>query len=358
MAWLIVLALLIWGITRFYLQGEDLRPYDYPRQPPFSNRPPSPEHYAIVERLSGFSEVVVGVPRKQHLALMRNHMDGFGRDVAFDGEIIPWSEGAVKGEWLVAPNANTTRRMLYIHGGAFVMGSSMSHRAITTRFAKLLGGAVLAIDYRLMPENRRIDGIDDCRAAYHWILNHGPTGSEPAQLVYIAGDSAGGNLTLSLSAWIRDQGLRAPDAVVALSPATDSNVNSPSMLANIDTDPMLGPQFGKYRHVPKQLMWWTALLTGRISPASPVVSPVYGDLSGLPPTLVHASEDEMLVDDSRRYVNKARAQGSPATLQTWPNMVHVWQFFESSLPEAEEAFEQIQQFLEKQGALPKLEKSA
>jgi monoterpene epsilon-lactone hydrolase len=352
MSWIIGLAFITWAITHFYLRGEDLSLYDHPRPEPFSNRPPSAEHQAIVESLSGFSEMVHGVPPRQHLALGRNHMDGFGRNVEFDGEIMPWNDGAVKGEWVVAAGADSRRRMLYIHGGAWIMGSSLSHRAITTRFANMISGAVLAVDYRLMPEHSRRDGIEDCRAAYQWIINHGPAGSEPADLVYTAGDSAGGNLVLALSAWIRDQQLPPPDAVIALSPATDSTLSSPSWSSNLATDPMLGPQFSRFLRIPKWLLWWAGWFSSRIPPSSPLVSPAFGDLSRLPPTLVQASDAEMLLDDACRYVNKACAHGSTAVLQTWPHMIHVWQFFESGLPEAREAFEQMHKFLEQYGSLP------
>ena len=92
---------------------------------------------------------------------------------------------------------------------------------------------MLAIDYRLMPEHPRRAGIEDCRTAYRWMLEHGPDGAAPAQAVFVAGDSAGGNLTLSLIAWVRDQGLRAPDAAVALSPLTDATLASPSLRTNV-----------------------------------------------------------------------------------------------------------------------------
>jgi acetyl esterase/lipase len=235
-----------------------------------------------------------------------------------------------------------------------MMGSSLSHRAITTRFARMIGGAVFSVDYRLMPEHRRLDGLEDCRAAYRYVLDNGPHGAAAADLVYIAGDSAGGNLTLSLITWIRDQGLRPPNAAIALSPATDSTLSSPSLINNIHSDKMLGPQFGKLARIPKWILWWYSWISSRIAPADPQVSPAFGDLSRLPPTLLHASEAEMLLDDSRRYVNKARAHGSPASLQTWPHLVHVWHFFEGNLPEAAEAFDQIHQFLEREGSLPVL----
>jgi acetyl esterase/lipase len=180
------------------------------------------------------------------------------------------------------------------------------------------------------------------------MLDHGPdgpTGNAPASAVYVAGDSAGGNLTLSLIAWVRDEGLRAPDAAVALSPATDGTLGSPSLRTNIATDAMLGPLFGPLARVPRSALLWLAWLRHRIRPNHPVVSPVFGDLSNLPPVLIHASDLEMLLDDSVRYTNKARAAGSPVTLQTWNHMVHVWHIFDPELTEARQAFDEISKFL-------------
>jgi acetyl esterase/lipase len=162
----------------------------------------------------------------------------------------------------------------------------------------------------------------------------------------VAGDSAGGNLTLSLLSWIRDQGLRAPNAAVALSPATDASLGSPSLTGNMATDPMLGPLFKPLAKVPRTVLLWGAWLQTRMRPNHPVVSPVFGDLSGLPPLLLHASESEMLIDDSRRFVNKAAAAGSPVTLQTWNHMVHVWHIYYPQLPEAHQAFAEIGKFLQ------------
>jgi len=122
---------------------------------------------------------------------------------------------------------------------------SCSHRAITTHYARLIGGAVFALDYRLMPEHTRQAGIDDCRAAWRWLQDNGPREINFPKQLFISGDSAGANLALSLIAWIRDEGLRAPDAVVVLSPPTDCTFTSPSMKTNMATDHLLGPLFGK-----------------------------------------------------------------------------------------------------------------
>jgi monoterpene epsilon-lactone hydrolase len=140
--------------------------------------------------------------------------------------------------------------------------------------------------------------------------------------------------------------LRAPDAAVALSPLTDSTLASPSIQANIATDPMLGPLFGMFSKIPRWLMLWGTWIQTRINPRDPLISPVYGDLSGLPPVLVQASEAEMLRDDGRRWVNRAVAAGSPARLQTWDRMVHVWQIFHPELMQGREALEEIGKFFE------------
>ncbi len=256
-------------------------------------------------------------------------------------------------EWVLAPGFDGSRRTLYIHGGAFAMGSPRSHRTITTRFAEMTGGAVLAVDYRLMPEHKRRAGIEDCRTAYRWMLEQGPTGPASADAVFVAGDSAGGNLTLSLVAWARDNGLRAPDAAVALSPLTDATFASPSFKTHVHSDALLGPLFGAMARVPRYLMLWIGLFQARINPRNPMVSPVYGDLAGLPPILVHVGEQEMLRDDARRYVNRAQAAGSPVRLQTWDHVMHVWHIFNPELTEARQALDQIGHFLTSNSAPPK-----
>ena len=266
-----------------------------------------------------------------------------GRD--FDAVFKPVDCDGVAAEWVLAPGVDGARRLLYIHGGAYMLGSPRSHRAITSSLSKITGGAVLAIDYRLMPEHSRMAGIEDCRRSYRWLLANGPDGPQPARTMFVAGDSAGGNLTLSLIAWLRDQRLRAPDAAVALSPATDSTSGSPSLKSNLHTDPMLGPAFGALFKIPRAILLWIGWLQTRINPRDPVVSPVYGDLSRLPPVLLQVSETEMLRDDARRYVNRARAAGSPVQLQSWDRMVHVWQLFNPELTAAREALDEIGKFL-------------
>ncbi len=341
-------AVVLWAITRFYLRGEDLSRYDRPSAMAVGDsREPSAEHHAVVQLFSQMGEKASGVSGKRRLTVMREMMDAMGEDADLSGiEVTSVDVAGVPGEWVCATDANPARRLLYLHGGAFTMGSPKSHRAITSKFSRIAGASVLAVDYRLMPENRRIDCLTDCQTAYRWILENGPAGAEPVQTLFVAGDSAGGNLTLAVIAWARDAGLRAADAVVALSPATDGTFTSPSLLANLATDHMLGPLIGRILKIPNSLMLWISWASNRLPPSDPRISPLHGDLSGLPPTLVHASEAEMLLDDARRYVGKASDAGSAASLETWHHMLHVWHVFEQRLPEAQEAFEHIERFLE------------
>jgi acetyl esterase/lipase len=348
--WLaLALVAVVWAVEFFYLRGENLSQFDSPKPTPRSSGPiASEEHNAVVASLGGITALLKGVPRREQIPLLRKYMDTmFGSD-DIGAQITPVTAAGVPAEWVLAPGVESRRRLLYIHGGAFTMGSPTSHRRLTGKLSELANAAVLVIDYRLMPEHPRMAGIEDCRSAYRWMLENGPAGpqqSSPASAVFVAGDSAGGNLTLSLIAWVRDNGLRAPNAAVALSPATDSSFSSPSLQDNLATDPMLGPLFKALTRIPKSILLWFGWFQNRMRPSDPAISPVYGNLAGLPPVLIHASDDEMLRDDCVRYVNRAVAQGSPVSLQTWSHMVHVWQIYHPQLAEGREALAEIGKFL-------------
>lgn len=344
---IIGVAALLWLGARTFLQGKSHAQYDSPQHPPAGTRDePSPAHHEAVRRLmEGAAALPSTTGRAARLKHFRALMDEMGASLDIESAVTATDAGGVPAEWVVAPGADADRRLLYLHGGAFTMGSAVSHRAITNEYSRRLGVAVLAIDYRLMPEHKRQDCISDCQAAYRWILDNGPAGPAPVDKLVVSGDSAGGNLTLMLIAWARDQGLRAADAAIALSPATDATLASPSLLANAATDVMLGPMFGRFARLPQPVILWLSLLGTRINPSNPLVSPLHGDLKNLPPLLVQASTAEMLLDDGVRYVNKANAQNSSATLATWPFMLHVWQIFVREMPEAQEAFDQIETFV-------------
>ncbi|MDC0517266.1 alpha/beta hydrolase [Porticoccaceae bacterium] len=307
---------------------------------------------ALNKRLRGASGPLEKMPWKQRILAMRETMDSFFSNSDIASQIIPVDAAGVPAEWVVAPGADSSRRFLYIHGGAFMAGSPKGYRVLTDKLSAITNSAVLAIDYRLMPENTRLACVEDCRTAYDWMLENGPQGPDADTLefptaVFVAGDSAGGNLTLVLLAWARDNQRRAPNAALALSPVTDSRYTSPSIRGNLNSDVILKPLAKRLAWVPGFMIGLAARFMAGHRASDPVVSPLLGDLAGLPPLLVLASDCEILCDDGRRYVNKAVEAGTDATLMLWDNVPHVWPIFYPDLPEAAEALEQVDGFFKR-----------
>ena len=300
----------------------------------------SPQHQNVLKILEKYhregSRLSTKAARAQMEAL-------FGKDV--DAAISPVDVDGIAAEWVMSEGADPGRRLLYLHGGAFRVGSPKSHRYITSEISRRAGLAVLAIDYRMQPEHKTIHCHEDARKAYQWILQNGPEGASAAEHLFVAGDSAGGNMTLAVIAWARDNGITPATGAIGLAPLTDASLSSPSWKTNLDTDPFLGPGLGAFIKVPK----FVIAIASRISSGKPVnhpeLSPLLGDLSNLPPTLIQVSRHEMLFDDGHRYANKARAGGSEVELQVWPTMVHVFQGFGPELPEARDALENVATFI-------------
>lgn len=328
--------------TLLLFRGDDLSYLDQGEYP-VKNLTPSDANREVVARIRELGQASKGLHGKARLNALRKHLDKLSEDVELACELRCCE--SPRGEWVLAPGCDTRRRILYIHGGAWAAGSPRSHRAITDRLSRATGAAVFAVDYRLMPEHRFMDGVRDCRDAYTWLLEQGPDGAESADFMVVAGDSAGGSHTLGLIAWARDIGLPQADAAIVFSPSTDLTLTAPSNRNNVRTDPLLGPVFGGLSKIPLPLVWWATLAVFRVLPTHPVISPLRGTLEDLPPTLIQASDTEMLLDNARRYATKAKAAGSPVTLHTWHGMVHVWQMFVPMLPEALEAFDDVQVFL-------------
>ena len=350
LTWLILIILASWAFERFYLRGKAVKDYPPPANPDslktFTRAAgPGPEHRQVIKGVRELTmQMSLGI-RFNNLQKARLIVDSMSDDHDYAATFTAVDVNGVSAEWVLAPAADSTRRVLYIHGGGFVLGSPKSHRTITSQFSEVSGCAVLAIDYRLMPENTHMDSIEDCRTAYRWILENGPGGKEDIRQLFISGDSAGGNLALALVAWVRDTGQRRPEAVVALSPLTDMTFSGVSVRRNESTDVMLKPIMSPLNKLPQFSKSWWVVWTHKMRPANPLASPLLGDLSDLPPTLIQASEAEMLLDDARRYVYKACASGSAVKLQTWTDMVHVWQIFYPQLPQAAEAMMEIGKFL-------------
>jgi acetyl esterase/lipase len=343
------------AVTKFHLKGENLSKYDREFDLHFNSDPNSQGVKDVSEYLiENFIKPAQEGKRDEQLSAKRERFEkkGLVRDFPASFTRFTITDMGVPdltGEWIQAKGADPDKRILYLHGGAYMVGSAISHRSITSQLSNRTGCTVCAIDYRLMPENPRSAPIEDARAAYRWILENGPKGQAPIEKFAIAGDSAGGNLTLTTINWARDAGVRQADAVAALSPATDSTASSPSIRANLESDLMLQPLVRPMLKIPLWIMLWASWKTNGYKPSDPRISPIHDKLSGLPPILVQASDTEILADDAKRYVVKAQKAGTDARLQLWNHMPHVFQAFDQMLPEAGDALQEIANFFGKHG---------
>ncbi len=350
---IVVFTLIVLVCLYYYLRGDDLSAYDR-AFPVFAAPDPNSEGMKNVESflIDNFIRPAASPgTRQEKLQAKRALFEKLGTDRQFDGtflaDTIVHDDHTIDGEWTLIEGHDPTKRILYIHGGGFTVGSAKSHRALTYNLAQRTGAAVFAPNYRLMPEHPRMASIQDSQRAYQWIWENGPQGPSKAQNVAIGGDSAGGNLALMLSGWIKAQNLKPASAVFALSPLTDNSYMSPSIRSNLDTDLMLKPLVTPLTKMPQwQLLFLTALVL-RMRPANPLLSPVRADLSNLPPTLLQASRIECVYDDAVRYAAKAQDARSPVQIQIWDNVCHVWQIFDDRLPAARDALDEIGHFLNK-----------
>ena len=239
----------------------------------------------------------------------------------------------VPAEWIVPQGAQSPRVVLYLHGGSFNSGSIVSHRTLAGNVALASKARSLLIEYRLAPEHAFPAAVEDAVAAYEWLLAQG---CAPSQIV-LAGDSAGGTLTLALLIHLRDHNKPMPAAAVCLSPAPDLTFSGESWILNAKKDLMLDAR--------KERKAVEIYLRGA-DPRAPLASPYFGDLRGLPPLLIQIGSHELLLSDSTRLAEKAKAAGVDVTLEVWPGMQHEWQFAAKILPEGKRAISRIGAFVE------------
>lgn len=232
-------------------------------------------------------------------------------------------------DWIIPQNSPTDQVLLYLHGGGFVFGQTPLHISMVAYLAQKMGIRALMVDYRVGPEHPFPAALGDCVTAYRWLLRQGI----PARNIVIAGDSAGGNLTITTMMKLRDTGAPLPAAAACLSPAADlSNKGGRDEHTN---DPLLPA---------RAIRIYNRSYVGDNDPRNPLISPVFGDWRGLPPLLVHAGEDELLRDDALRMGELAKAAGVEVRVEIYPRMWHVWQIF-PELPQARQSLDDIAQFL-------------
>lgn len=223
--------------------------------------------------------------------------------------------------------------ILYLHGGGFVLGSPSTHRNIASRLAQKSCLPVVLPQYRLAPEARWPSARDDACRAWRALLD---TGVDPGHVI-LAGDSAGGGLALAVAQHAVASGHSKPAALICFSPWVDLSLRGATLESLAGVDLMLSPRW---------LAWAARTYLGGHPADAPTASPLFGDMRGLPPTLIQVAGREVLLDDSIRLVESVRAAGGNASLQVEPHLWHAWQMFAGVLPAADAALDRVARFID------------
>src|SRR5262245_3459029 len=282
--------------------------------------------------IAAFKAVGEEMAKATDMKSMRAVMEKIAQPAPPDVKCTPVNAGGVPAEWIVAPGAAEDRFVLYLHGGGYVLGSINTHREMVSRVSRAAGARALALDYRLAPESPCPAAFDDATAAHRRLL---PQGAKPGRTV-VAGDSAGGGLTLATLVALRDAKLPLPAAGVCLSPWADMEGVGASMTSKAKEDPVVQKE---------GLLGMAKLYLGGADPKTPLAAPLHADLRGLPPLLIQVGSAETLLDDSTRVAERAKAAGVKVDLEVWSEMIHVWHLFAPILPEGQEAIAKIGKFI-------------
>ena len=273
-------------------------------------------------------------PRPAGLAERRQRLDALGQAYALapDVSVTPVDANGVPAEWTSTPTADVSRVILFLHGGGYVSGSIASHRHLVAEAGRAAGARTLALDYRRAPEHPFPAAVDDAMAGYRFLLS---TGVAPSRIC-IAGDSAGGGMTLAALVTIRDAGLTPPGCAWCISPWVDLECIGASMASKSAADPMIQRDY---------LREIGGMYLNGADPRSPLAVPLHAELAGLPPMLIQVGTAETLLDDAVRLAGRAAEADVRVTLETWPGMIHVWHLFHPQLAEGRRAIAAAGRFI-------------
>lgn len=236
--------------------------------------------------------------------------------------------GEVPAEWMDMPRVARDRVFLFLHGGCYISGSPRTHRKLAACLSRASHMRVLMPDYRLAPEHPFPAGVQDALNAYGWLVEQGIA---PRNIV-VGGDSAGGGLTLSMLLALRDAGAEMPSCAILLAPWTDLTASSPSYRSLRKFDPIITQEMMR-----EAGLWYA----GTRDPADPMLSPLFADLHGLPPMLIHAASDEVMVDDARLFAARAKEDGVDVTCKIFDGLWHVFHAAGIEIPESRQAIDEI-----------------
>lgn len=276
--------------------------------------------------------------KNQKLSIAEHRANGIKNskmlgDISNDTKVEKINIDGIQAEWLIPLGADKAKVVLYWHGGGYVTGSIEDHRMMCGLLANATGAKILIPEYRLAPENPFPAAIDDALKVYDWLLAQGHLSNN----IMIAGDSAGGGLSVATVLALKDKGESLPAAVLCLSPWVDLTLKGRSHITKAKTEAVLRKEV---------LREWALCYAEESNLTNPLVSPVYADFHGFPPLLILVGSEEILLDDAIALTEKAKADGVDVTLNIWDGMFHVWQALGDLIPENKKTFEEIGQFVQ------------
>ena len=288
----------------------------------------SPELEQANEIMGQLAQAAMAAGEGGFIAGLRHAMDTvIPFEVTEAATVKPVSANGVPGEWVTVAESRAGQRMLYVHGGGYVGGSPASHRRLCENLARATECEILNLDYRMGPEHPYPAAVDDAMSGLQFVQANGPDGPSGAEIVFVAGDSAGGGLTLATLLAARERGVEMPAGGVCLSPWTD-------LVRAIEGNDPPQPEDVLARAMAEAYV-------GDGDAADPLISPALADYAGIPPLLLQVGEPEPLVPDMEIVAERARAAGVDTTSEIWPEMPHVWHAFAPILPEAQAAIDRI-----------------
>ncbi len=288
----------------------------------------SEEIKTVRKLLEAFPEM-----KGQSVEQLRAQMEGWiGAFPLPEGVSVESVEAAgVPAEWVRGPVAGGDSVFMYLHGGGYALGSAATGRHLAVAISQAAATRVLSLDYRLAPEHPFPAAVDDAMAGYRWLLEQGTA----PEKILIGGDSAGGGLTVATLTALRDAGDPMPAGGICISPWVDLTCSSESYSTKAGSDPVI---------LNEDIRWLASLYLGDLDPRTPLASPLFADLKGLPPLLIQVGSEEVLLDDSIGLDQRARKAGVESTLEVWEDMIHVWHVFFQMLKEGRDAIARIGEF--------------
>ncbi|MFX0069686.1 MAG: alpha/beta hydrolase [Candidatus Hermodarchaeota archaeon] len=274
---------------------------------------------------------------KNRVETLRNKLEKMSTFVSLpiDVKIERFNLEGIPSAWISTPESREDYFILYLHGGGYIEGSIQTHKELASRICRAARTRVLFIEYRLAPEHPFPAALEDALVAYKWLIKNMGIKSER---IIIAGDSAGGGLTLATLLKLKDAKIDLPAAAVCLSPWIDLALTGDSFRKNAKNDPFVSTY---------NLDFYATLYIGNNNPKNPFISPLYGDLYSLPPIFIQVGTAEILLDDSIRFAQKAKEAKTRVELDIWADMPHVFGAFADLTPEGKQGIDRIGEFINK-----------